>query len=64
MDNTLTAGKWLLAMGVLTVVLIGINESEPDLAAGLAALIAGSATFVMLPGAIDNLGFGSNDNGS
>jgi hypothetical protein len=50
--------KWLLAYGALVVVLAMAAETEAGpIAAAFAALIAGSATFVLLPTSLRNLGF-------
>lgn len=50
--------KWLLAYGALTVVLlIAAETSIGPAAAGFAVLIAGSATFVLLPTSLKNMGF-------
>lgn len=49
--------KWLLAYGALVVVLlIAAETSVGPVAGGFAVLIAGSATFVMLPTSLKNLG--------
>lgn len=50
--------RWLLAFGGLTVVLlIAAETSIAPAAAGLAVLVAGSATFLLLPTSLKNLGF-------
>lgn len=48
----------MLAFGGLTVVLlIAAETSIGPAAAGLAVLVAGSATFLLLPTSLKNLGF-------
>jgi hypothetical protein len=50
--------KWLLGYGALFVVLaFGAETSMGPAAAALAALIASTATFAMLPTSLKNLGF-------
>jgi hypothetical protein len=53
-----TEAKWLLGYGGLFLVLAFAAEtSVGPVAAALAALIAGSASFIMLPTSLRNLGF-------
>jgi hypothetical protein len=50
--------RWLLAYGALFVVLaFGAETSIGPVAAGFAALVAGGATFVLLPTSLKKLGF-------
>jgi hypothetical protein len=50
--------KWALGYVALTVVLlIAAETSAGPAAAALAVLVSGSATFIMLPGALKGMGF-------
>jgi hypothetical protein len=50
--------KWALAYVTLLIVLLFMAETTlAPVAAALAALIAGSASFALLPGVLKDLGF-------
>lgn len=50
--------RWMLGYTALFLVLaVGAETSVGPAAAALAVLISGSATFILLPGALKNLGF-------
>ncbi len=58
MSNLAPETKWVLGYVALFVVLAVVAETSAGPVAGaLAALIASSATFVLLPTSLKNLGF-------